>query len=136
MTSHKTQNKNMYLPYPLSNHPKLQGACHLWEYHLREQRYTHHIYIIRSIYPTSYTHIKTNQLSFNNNQKEDYIKQVTKDLPQWLILKQQKEVEEMTNLKKSVEALHESRLAIKDEMTKHMQYMKGLNEKVTKYFLI
>lgn len=65
--------------------------------------------------------------------KEEYIKQVTKDLPQWLILKQQKETEDMSNLQKSIENLNESRHVIQDEMEKHMQFMNQLNEKVAFY---
>jgi cell division FtsZ-interacting protein ZapD len=56
---------------------------------------------------------------------------VTKDLPQWLLLKQKKEAEQMADWQKSVGALNEANFAIKDEITKHMQYMKELSEKVS-----
>eukprot|EP00026_Physarum_polycephalum_P000559 Phypoly_transcript_00560.p1 GENE.Phypoly_transcript_00560~~Phypoly_transcript_00560.p1 ORF type:complete len:1396 (+),score=273.29 Phypoly_transcript_00560:123-4310(+) len=61
--------------------------------------------------------------------KEEYIKQVTKDLPQWLLLKQQKEAEQIADWQKSVGALNDSHFAIKDELAKHTQYMKDLSEK-------
>lgn len=68
--------------------------------------------------------------------KEEYIKQVTKDLPQWLILKQQKEAEDMADFQKAMEVLNESSSTIKEEVEKHSQFMKELHDKVIFQFFL
>lgn len=50
-------------------------------------------------------------------------------------MKQQKEVEEMSALQKSMEGVQVSKLAIHDEMVKHMEFVKELNEKVKFIYL-
>lgn len=59
------------------------------------------------------------------------MKQVSKNLPEWITQKQQKEEEEMQALEKSMEEMQESRLVIQSEMAKHQEYMIQLTDKVS-----
>ncbi len=58
------------------------------------------------------------------------MKEVSKYLPQWINMKQKKEIEQVRILEKSMDALHKSEEVIRGELSKYLEFMKHVNEKV------